>query len=331
VSTAIASSRGVASATWYQPRASAPAAPPLRLLFPHGFGDVIQALPSFRRLALKTGRRLSLGLLRRLPACHEVVQNQPWCGGTFRIADPWNDFPPVDTWEGYRRGWDALARGYPDALPVLTKGPTSLLCRTVSKAVRIAAELGVPFESANPIPNPDVLGTGFEVTKAMLYLGGVRREAGSAKAVAVLHGTAGNRSKDVRPARLEEIATETLLRAGHPKRGGIAFVHLPVAKLGGGTMPETVRFHHAVISKADLFVGVDSGPAHLASTTATRCVWVFTGTPVEQAIPLYARPNLSALVLGPVREHLLARWGAWASANPDLVPGGLEVHDGGRL
>lgn len=320
VNTGALAHRGPTAAPWAVERTT-------RILFPHGFGDVIQALPSFRRLALKTGRRLEIGALRRLPACHELLDRQVWCARTFSVADVWNDFPPVNTWEGYRRGWDALCREHPDALPVFTRSPEPGL-RTVAKAVRIAAELGVPFVDENPIPDPEAIGDGYQSTKAWLYLAGQRRLQG-VRSIAVIHGSAGNRSKDVSRERLEGIAKRALAEAGFLRPYG--YVHVPISDIRGGTRPETVRFHRDVIAKADLFVGVDSGPAHLASTTATRCVWVFTATPVEQAIPLYARPGLSALVLGPCRDGLLARWRGWCSANPDLVPGGLVVEDGGAL
>lgn len=300
---------------------------PLALCFPHGWGDVLQALPSFRRLADTEGRKVSVGVLSRLPACAELLRGQPWCASTFGLPDPWNDFAPANTWEGYRRGMRTIYDAHPYAKPVLTRPPSDDTMPTMSKAARIAAELGVAYVPENPIPDPSVL-PGHD-TRGFQYVRRLRLDKPGCS-VAVIHGTSGNRFKDVDEARLTEIAHRHLDALGKPHPWVI--VRFPVSDRDTCSFPRPAAFHRSVVDHADLYVGVDSGPAHLASTSRTPVVWVFTSTPIAQAVPLWDRGAVTNVcAIGPGRVNLLERWEAWRSANADLVRGEIVAYDGGRL
>lgn len=303
---------------------------PLRICYPHGWGDVLQALPSLRRLADMEGRKVSVGVMRRLPACAELLRGQPWCASTFDLPDPWNDFAPANTWEGYRRGMRAIYDAHPNARAILTRPPEHDDQPTVSKAVRIAAELGVPYVAENPVPDSAVLGASRDSTQAFIEMRRIRLENPGCS-IAVIHGASGNRVKDVTNERLAEIARHHLGAMGKPWPWLV--VPFPLSDRESCMVPRSVLFHRRVVDFADLYVGVDSGPAHLASTsTRTPVVWVFTATPIAQAVPLWKREAETLVcALGPNRAALLDGWERWRRANADLVKWPITAYDGGRL
>lgn len=271
-----------------------------RVVFFHGLGDCIQALPALEAYARRVGDKLSIGTLRRLQPCAEVFRGCPFVESTFVVADPWHDFHPPDTWQGYRSGIDAMKVVYPDALVVEAKRPTDPRDAKWCKALRIADELGVGWHPVRPTLHLE----GY--TKGVAYAEDVRR----ARPLVALHDESGNPAKDVEIPTLAQIAKSRLGFGQEPW-----FVPLPV-RIGG--ILQNLAFHAGFLSEVDLFVGVDSGPAHLASVVARRVVWVFTATPVEQAVPLWR--DVEVVVAGPRADELAASWSAWKRANPTLVP-----------
>lgn len=283
------------------------------LLFPHGLGDVIQALPSFERYAAKIGDRLTVGVLARLPACREALQGAPWCAGVLALSDPWNDFEPANTWDGYRAGVASIERDHPTGRYLTTARPCIATDPAWSKAVRIAMELGVDHTPTRPdLTHLDAA----ERAAGDLW---ARLERPAGERLALIHGESGQPRKDVSHAVLRQTAScafsfQTTLRPGAPDLRPTHSVPLPLRDEHGRA--RSLAFHAGALAAADLFVGIDSGPAHLASAVAANVLWVFTTTPVEQALPLY-RP-VSWLTLGPHRFDLAEGWGAWREANGSL-------------
>lgn len=280
-----------------------------RLIYPHGFGDVVQALPSFERLARREGP-LAIGVLRRLPACRDVLALAPWCSEVFDVGDPWRDYGNPDTWEGYGRGLAALLRENPGAEIVQTAPPSDWTSPLACKARRIADEFEVEW-------NPD---------RPTLHLAGYARGVAAAEnlrcglPLVAIHGTSGNPVKDVEPEALGKLAAD---RMGN--FGAFRTVRLPIEARGE---IQTVAFHAGFLSECDLFVGVDSGPAHLASIVCPRVVWVFTATPIAQAVPLWR--DVEVVAAGPRADVTVEMWDAWRRANPTMVKYDVAVTKGTR-
>jgi hypothetical protein len=253
----------------------------MRLIFPHGLGDVIQALPSFRRLAEKCGEPLDVGVLARLPACAEVLDGAPYVKSLFAVADPWRDYEPRDTWQGYESGMLDLARRHGGTL-VWTRRPDDPLDPRWCKAFRIADELGVEWQPERPDLSHLERGEDFRHG----CIDGVRVRT-------VMHVSSGNPAKDVALPDVALAPDEVVL----PVEG------------------RSLAYTWGLIQSAERFVGVDSGPAHLASCSDVLDVkWIFTTTPIEQAVPLW-RP---VRVLAPAA--LVERWFAWRRCNVAMSP-----------
>lgn len=272
----------------------------IRLLYPHGLGDVIQALPAFEMFARKRGEQLDVGVLERIPAAREILESQPYVGGVFGIKDPWRDFQPADTWAGYRVGMAAIEAEHGGKM-LWTSPPRDPLDPAWCKAYRVAQELGVEYAPLAPT-----------LARLWLHEDAVRSrtqidELGK-PIYAVVHGRAGNPTKDVDDATLAQVASSL----GHSAK----CFPIPVGS-------SSLAWHLGLIERAALFVGVDSGPAHLASCTRTPVAWVFTRTPIEQAVPLF-RP-VRVVVLGDEADALVRRWERWADANRHLVEYPVEV------
>lgn len=269
----------------------------IRLVVPHGLGDLIQALPSLEALARRHGEQLDIGVLDRLPACRELLEAQPYVGRVFGTVDPWRDFTPPDTWEGYAAGMRFLADVHCGTL-LRTAPPYDPTSRLVCKAARIADELGVPWEPVQPslgrlwfAPDAVRARTKLDEDGKPLYV--------------LAHGESGNPRKDV---------DWNTLAAYADSAAPVVRIPVPGASLA---------WHLGVMERAVAVIGVDSGPAHLASCTRTRVVWVFTETPIEQAIPLWR--DVEVIVRGPRADELLASWEAWRRANASLVQFNVRV------
>lgn len=270
---------------------AAPSVP--TLLFPHGFGDVIQALPAFRAYAAKIGQPLDVGVLSRLPACREVLEHQPYVREVFGLPDPWNDFAPANTREGYGRGRAAIEMRHPEGFYVPTARPLSPLDVRMAKVFRVADELGVKLEDLSPAISP-----GLDPAEVKAGRAWAREQHAEGCLFVLAHGASGNPAKDLEPRRLVEAVCRNT-----PHR----FAVLPLKDQHGAS--RSVAFHWGAIDACDLFVGVDSGPAHLASTTRTPVLWAFTVTPIEQAIPLYREVSVVA------SRTLRDGWETWATEN----------------
>lgn len=288
------------------------------LLYPHGFGDVIQALPAFRAYAVEIGEPLRIGVLARLPACREVLEHQPFVREVFDLQDPWNDFEPANTWAGFWNGRDSIMARHPGARWVATAPPADPCHATLAKALRVAAELGVTVSASIA---PEVRE---HLDQAERHRGQAhswkRMEAGSR--LAYVHGSSGQPGKDLRTDTLAHLARCSFSRETSPH----ANVHdrrptrveiLPVMRSDG--TPESVAFHLGALDEADLFVGIDSGPAHLASLCRTHVAWVFTSTPVAQAVPMHRK--VLVYTSGPLRVDLSLAYEAWCRCNPAFAPG----------
>lgn len=264
----------------------------MRLIYPHGLGDVIQALPSFARYAEKIGDTLEIGVLARLPACAEVLAGAPFVASVFAVADPWRDYEPRDTWDGYERGMIDLGKRH-QALLVWTHRPTDALDPAWCKAYRVAQELGVAWEPQ--CPDLSHLERSDAFRRGCIDGMGFRR---------LVHESSGNPAKDVDLDR----------RAGD--------LVLPVEG-------ESLAYHRGLCESAPWFIGVDSGPAHLASCNTADVTWVFSTTPIQQAIPLWRDVNV--LVVGEQSEALVASWNAWRRANDAMVRYNVHVQIGAAV
>lgn len=279
---------------------------------------MIQAIPSLARLARKRGERLDVGVLARIPACAEVLRGLPFIASTFPVADPWNDFAPANTWAGYQRGMRALDATHGGTL-VWTSRPDLPTDPLWCKAARIADELGVEFD---PSEAPTIALGGENRDEGLMW---AARKA-SGHAFAIVHGSSGNPSKDVEPQVLAPIVVRHC-RARAESRGaafdGVQLASFPIKTEG---VIDSIDFHAGVLDGADAFVGVDSGPAHLASAIVRDVVWVFRSTPVQQAIPLWR--DVRAVCVGPDADGLIASWQAWRTANRSLVRHEVLVEKG---
>lgn len=262
-----------------------------RILFPHGLGDVVQAMPSLAAHAARVGP-LEVGVLDRLAGAKELLAERPYIARVFGLADPWNDFTPANTWPGYHKGMRTLAHDHAPAKLIWTRPPADPLHPDVCKARRIATELGVPWTpTTTQLPAPDL-------------------SFALASPYAVVHGKSGNPIKDLPVYVLREIARQRL---------GFDPPIQPMPLVGPDGAPRPLRDQLAMLRGAALFVGVDSGPAHLASVLGVETLWVFTETPVQQALPWW-RPNVRACVIGHRATELLASWHAWIRENERTVP-----------
>lgn len=278
----------------------------IRILFPHGLGDVIQALPAFATFAQKHGDTLDVGVLDRLPAAREVLEAQPYVARVFGIRDPWRDFSPRDTWAGYRVGMAAIEAEHGGRL-LWTAPPRDPLDPAWCKAYRIAQELGVEYA-----PVPPSLGMLWSHCDAVR----VRAELDQRgkPSFAVIHGESGNPTKDVSHDDLASIVDAL----------GVPGPRIPIP-VGDSTL----AWHLGLLDRAAAFVGVDSGPAHLASCCPqTPVTWVFTETRVEQAVPLWR--NVGVVVLGPRADELRRSWDRWSRRNRHLVEYNVSIAEGVR-
>lgn len=286
----------------------------VRIVFPHGLGDVVQAVPYLQRFSEDEGEGLEVFVMNRLPACRQVLSGQPFIDRVGRCLDPWNDANPPNTREGFDNCMDWMRRHH-DAYPVYTRPPSALTDPRWSKSLRIASELGV-----DPKPERPTL----PVDKAARAEGRAMverfRDEMRCTHVALVHGHSGNPTKDVSRGTLDFLA-RTFFTGG---RARLSTYALPL--LDEERKPAPLQVQIGAIEAADLFVGVDSGPAHIASATDTPVIWCFTATPVEQAVPLYKR-NAETLVYtcGPLAEQLKARWEQWASHNGEHIHCAIEV------
>lgn len=275
----------------------------MRLLFPHGLGDVIQALPAFAALAQQRGEQLEVGVLERIPAARELLEAQPYVARVFGTRDPWRDFEPRDTWNGYRIGMAALEAEHGGQL-VWTRPPRDPLDPAWCKALRIAQELGVEYA-----PAPPALGALWFATDAVRARAEIDQRG--KPSFVVVHGSAGNPSKDVDVELLRQIAA--------PAKPSPSFA-IPAGDA-------SLAWHLGLLDRAAAFVGVDSGPAHLASCCPqTPVTWVFTETRVEQAIPLWR--DVRVVVLGPRADELRRSWDRWSRANRHLVEYNVAIAEG---
>lgn len=271
----------------------------MRLLIPHGLGDIVQALPALKRYAEKTGP-LSLGVLNRLPGCSQLLSGFDWVEEVWTCNDPWNDFARPNTIEGYTDAMNYLGRLH-NARPIWTRPPDDELDPRWSKAIRFADELGVEWWGDKP-----------ELPEAFTNLPAVN----SGRARVAVHGDSGNPVKDT------PVEALSMLAMAHSSTNRTRT--LPLTYEDGEPQPvmRQVRF----IAACDLFVGIDSAPAHLASLTDTPVIWVFSSTPIQQAIPLYPREaETMVYCVGPNRMALLESWQRWREANRGLVLGEIDV------
>jgi hypothetical protein len=211
----------------------------------------------------------------------------------------------------------AIEAAHPGATYVHTRRPTYVADPAWSKAVRVAVELGV-----DPTPTRPVLALDpAEVAAGDLW---ARLERPAGERLALIHGESGNPTKDVSGGALRFLASaafafETSLRPGAPDDRPTHAVALPLRDPAGAV--RSVAFHAGALAQSDLFVGIDSGPAHLASVVARNVLWVFTATPVEQALPLYR--DIHFTTMGPHRFDLMKQWEGWRASNRKLC--GCEV------
>lgn len=306
-----ASTANVAPARLASPR-------PSTLLYPHGFGDVIQALPAFRAYAAEIGEPLRIGVLGRLPACREVLERRPFVREVFPLQDPWNDFEPANTWTGFQNARAAILARHIGALWVATTPPADPCDAALSKALRVAAELGVTVPASIAPEVREHLDPA-EYHRGQAY-SWKRIEAGSR--LAYVHGSSGQPGKDLRTDTLAHLARCSFTRETSPHgdvtdRRPTRVEILPVLRSDG--TPESVAFHLGALDEADLFVGIDSGPAHLASLSRTHVAWVFTSTPVAQAVPMHRK--VLVYTSGPLRADLSLAYEAWCRRNPAFAPG----------
>lgn len=262
------------------------------VIFPHGFGDCIQAVPSLREYAKKIGSAIEVGVLERLPACCEVFEGLDFVARVFGVDDPWRDFQPRDTIQGYTLGMRVLEAKHGGRL-VWTNPPQRATAPGWCKARRIADELGVDWRPENPWPQGGLLDA--------LLTGHART-----------HGEAGNPPKNVTQEKLEAIARYFV----GPDVGVLAIDT-------GGELCDLSRD----LRRASLFVGVDSGPAHLASCVdGLEVVWVFKTTPIQQAIPLWR--DVRVVVVGPEQHAIVESWERWKAANASMVQHAVSVAKG---
>lgn len=158
------------------------------------------------------------------------------------------------------------------------------------------AEIGMPVRTRSI----RVSVTPAEAAEAAVRLDGLLADRGGP--LVLVHPGAGTANRNWQPERFAAVCDALraegarVLLLGGPREAGVlaeivASLRSPVPRLEERV---SVRQLAALLARADLFVGIDSGPAHLAAAVGTRAVVLFGA-----ALPAQWRP------LG--EEHMVVR------------------------
>ena len=260
------------------------------LVFWHGIGDNIMATPALRALRKKYPYdHIGYMYLRRIHK-DRLMEGTPYLDALYTCSDAWDDYANYET--GVRAVIEeakAVARqeGYDEVIPI-TMRACSLERHRID---RIAYELGVELDSWETelaIPNAER-----QHAEAILREWGITKD----DFVVAIHRRGANVHKfwDVEEAQrfvdymrknynAKFVAFEThtdLDRETGPQFQGEGI-------FSTATLPEDVslKLSAALIEQCDLFVGIDSGPMWLATTTKTPIIALFTMTWMHQSAPL---------------------------------------------
>ena len=168
---------------------------PPRLLFPHGLGDNIQAIPAIRALAARYGP-VDIAVMYRIPAIAELWRTCPYVREVHLVEDPWRDGPEQYP-ERYREAHGSLPGA--DWIPVWTARPDSPTSPLVNKTLRICAELGVEWDGGGP--SIDWLDSA-EIMRGFRW---AKEQAADRCALVLVHGRSGNPPKDMTYAQIRAV------------------------------------------------------------------------------------------------------------------------------
>ncbi len=266
------------------------------LVFWHGIGDNIMAIPALRALKEKyPDDSLGLMYLKRIDK-DGLFGDSPYIDATYTCSDAWNDYLDYDT--GVTAILEEANRvaekeGYDEIVPVTLRS-----CSLENHRIyRIAHELGVELSTPDrsnrgwdtelPIPQEEE-----ERADAIFKSWGIKED----DFVVAIHRRGANVHKywDVEEAlrfidfmkkryNAKFIAFEThtdLDREEAQRLKGesiFSTYHLSDVSL---------KLSAALIDKCDLFVGIDSGPMWIATTTKTPIIALFTMTWMQQTAPM---------------------------------------------
>ncbi len=259
------------------------------LVFWHGIGDNIMATPSLRALKEKyPDDSLGFMYLKRIDK-DGLFDENPYIDATYTCSDAWDDYADYET--GVKAILEearqvAEKEGYDEILPVTLRS-----CSLENHRIyRIAHELGVElsnWDTEFPIPQEEK-----ERADAIFKARGIDDD----DFVVAIHRRGANIHKywDV-----EEAARFVDYMVENYNAKFIAFeTHTDLDReearqLEGENIFSTYRLPDmnlklsaAFIDKCNLFVGIDSGPMWMATTTKTPIISLFTMTWMHQSAPM---------------------------------------------
>ncbi len=169
----------------------------------------------------------------------------------------------------------------------------------------------------------------------------VLREAGIGEPFAAFHIAASKAPRAWHPERFGAVAKDVEARLGlRPVLVG-APADLPVHEACRGACPSaadlagktTLRGMAAVLARADLFVGNDSGPMHVAAAVGTKVVAVFGPGAPDKTAPYLPRERFRVVYAGlpcsPCRQAFWTECAPCSSGKPPClegIPAGAVVH-----
>ena len=267
------------------------------LVFWHGIGDNVMATPALRAFRRKHPHDF-IGFMY-LERIHKdgLMKGNPYIDELYTCSDAWDDYPNYETGvTAVMEEAKAVARreGYDEIIPI-TMRACSLERHRID---RIAYELDVEPESCETelyVSNADR-----RRAEEIFRQWGIREN----DFVIAIHRRGANVNKfwDVEQAQefvdamkksvnARFIAFEThtdLDRETGPQfRGDGIFTTAELDNV-------TLRLSAALIDRCNLFVGIDSGPMWLATTTRTPIIALFTLTWMHQSAPLNTNSLLIA-------------------------------------
>ena len=257
------------------------------LVFWHGIGDNVMATPALRAYRLAhPDDHIGFMYLRRI---HKdgLMEGCPYVDGLHVCSDAWDDYPDYETGVkavvGEARAV-ASDQGYDEVVPVTMRA----MPLTHHRIDRIAFELGVTLDSTDTelwISKSDR-----EAVDEIWEKWGIRDD----DFVVALHRRGANIHKYWEVDEAQKVVDELTTRHGAKVIAFETHTDLnrePAKQLNGvfstadlEALP--LKVSAAIIDRCGLFIGLDSGPMWMATTTKTPIVALFTMTWMHQSAPL---------------------------------------------
>ncbi|MDB9822552.1 glycosyltransferase [Deltaproteobacteria bacterium] len=257
------------------------------LIFWHGIGDNIMATPALRAFReAHPDDFIGYMYLRRIHK-DEMMKDCPYVDALYTCSDAWDDYPDYETGvkavieEGRQI---ALREGYDEIIPITLRE----MPLTYHRIERIAHELGVPLNNWSTeirIPEKDK-----READRILSRWGIEKD----DFIVAIHRRGANIHKYWEVDETQKVVDYL---KQHYNAKVIAFethtdLNREPAKQVRGVLSTadleklSLKVSAELIKRCSLYIGLDSGPMWIATTTDTPLIALFTMTWMHQSAPL---------------------------------------------